>query len=107
MRKIILALVSAASVAVVVASFSTPAQAQYCEGTVHGLSGHYNPATGAGFLAIRAKPRASSYQRGELFNGDKVEVFQRRGKWYKIATADAPMIEGWVHSRWLNNECNY
>ncbi len=107
MRKTILALTVSASTVFMFGSFSTPALAQYCEGTVHGLSGYYNPATGAGFLAIRAKPRASSQQRGELFNGDKVEVFQRKGNWYRIATADAPMIEGWVHKRWLYNECNY
>lgn len=107
MRKIVLAFTAAASAAVISLSFSAPAQAQYCEGTVNGLSGYYNPATGAGFLAIRAKPRATSHQRGELFNGDKVEVFQRKGNWYRIATADAPMIEGWVHKRWLYNECNY
>ncbi len=107
MRKIILALALSASAALMVASFSAPAQAQYCEGTVHGLSGHYNTATGAGFLAVRTKPRASSYQVGELFNGDKVEVFDRRGNWYKIATAEGPMLEGWVNARWLYNECGY
>ena len=107
MRKIILILVSAASIAVIAASFSTSAQAQFCEGTVHGLSGRYNPETGSGFLAVRAKPRATSAQRGELFNGDKVEVFQRRGNWYKIATTQLPMLEGWVNARWLDNECQY
>jgi hypothetical protein len=85
----------------------TTAQAQYCEGTVHGLSKHYDPDTGAGFLATRAKPRASSHQRGELFNGDKVEIFDRKGNWYKIATTELPLIEGWAHARWIDNDCNY
>ncbi len=107
MRKIVLALSLTAAAVFMASGFSAPAQAQYCEGTVHGLSGHYNPATGAGFLAVRTKPRASSYQRGELFNGDKVEIFDRRGNWYKIATAEGPMLEGWVNARWLYNECNY
>ena len=107
MRKIVFALSLTAAAVLMSLSLAAPAQAQYCEGTVHGLSGHYNPRTGAGFLAIRTKPRASSYQVGELFNGDKVEVFQRRGNWYKIATAVGPMIEGWVNARWLYNECQY
>ncbi len=84
-----------------------PAQAQYCEGTVHGLSSHYNPATGAGFLAVRSKPRASSHQRGELFNGDKLEIFDRKGNWYKVATQSAPLLEGWAHAKWIWNDCNY
>jgi uncharacterized protein YgiM (DUF1202 family) len=107
MRKIILALSLTASSLMLVTNFSTPAQAQYCEGTVHGLSGHYNPATGAGFLAVRAGPRAAATQVGELFNGDKVEVFQRRGRWYKVATTEGPMVEGWVNARWLWNDCRY
>lgn len=88
-------------------AIGSPAQAQYCEGTVHGLSKHYDPDTGAGFLAIRAKPRSSSHQRGELFNGDKVEIFDRKGNWYKIATAQGPMIEGWAYAKWIYNDCNY
>jgi Bacterial SH3 domain len=107
MRKIVLALSLAVSTVILTTSFTTPARAQYCEGTVHGLSGHYNAATGAGFLAVRAGPRASASQRGELFNGDTVEIFQRRGNWYKVATTELPMLEGWVNARWLWNDCRY
>ena len=107
MRKFVLALSLAASAAIMSTAFAAPAQAQYCEGTVHGLSSHYNPATGAGFLAVRSKPRASSHKRGELFNGDKVEIFDRSGNWYKVATVDSPMLEGWANARWIRNECNY
>lgn len=86
----------------------TPAQAQYCEGTVHGLSSTYNSATGAGFLAVRSKPRASSHKRGEIFNGDKVEIFDLSGNWYKVATVDGvPVLEGWAHVRWISNDCGY
>jgi Bacterial SH3 domain len=106
MRKIILALTMAASTLVLISGFSAPARAQYCEGTVHGLSGRYNPATGAGFLAVRAGPRSAATQVGELFNHDKVEVFQRRGNWYKIAATDSD-VEGWVNARWLWNDCRY
>lgn len=107
MRKIILTLGATVSTLVMFGGFSAPAVAQYCEGTVHGLSAHYNPATGAGFLAVRAGPRPAATQVGELFNGDKVEVFQRRGRWYKIATAELPLVEGWVNARWLWNDCRY
>ncbi len=105
MRTTVLAFTIAAGFAALAST--TPAQAQYCEGTVHGLSSHYNPATGAGFLAVRSKPRATSHKRGELFNGDKVEIFDRRGNWYKVATAQGPMLEGWANARWIDNDCNY
>lgn len=97
-------LATAATIAALAAA--APAQAQYCEGTVHGLSKYYNPDTGAGFLAVRAKPRASSVQRGELFNGDKVEIFTRSGNWYRVAPVDGGP-EGWAHARWIWNDCNY
>jgi hypothetical protein len=107
MRKIIMALATSASTLVMATGFSAPAHAQYCEGTVHGLSSYYNHATGSGFLAVRAGPRGAATQRGELFNGDKVEVFTRRGNWYQIATTNTPLLEGWVSARWLSNECQY
>ena len=83
------------------------ASAQYCEGTVHGLSGRYNPATGAGFLAVRAGPKRSASQVGELFNGDTVEVFTRRGSWYKVASTTDASVEGWVSVRYVSNDCRY
>ena len=83
---------------------STPAFSQYCEGTVRGLSGRYNLATGDGFLAVRARPRASSRMVGQLFNGDTVEIFDRRGNWYRVAKGG---IDGWAHARWLRNSCRY
>ena len=104
MRKIYLTLSAMAIVAVM---NSAPAFAQYCEGTVHGISGHYNPATGAGFLAVRAGPKRAATQVGELLNGDTVEVFDRRGKWYRVASTSTPIIEGWVSARYLHNDCNY
>jgi uncharacterized protein YgiM (DUF1202 family) len=61
-----------------------PAGAQYCDGTVHGLSGHYNLATGSGFLAVRAQPNSSSRMVGQLFNGDHTEILDRRGNWYQV-----------------------
>jgi hypothetical protein len=83
---------------------SPPVSAQYCEGTVFGLSSNYNPATGSGFLAIRKNPTTNSQKIGELFNGDKVEIFDRKGNWYKIA---AGMTEGWSYYKWMRNSCPY
>jgi hypothetical protein len=57
MRKFLVLFSAVASLAVF--NFSA-AYAQYCEGTVHGLSGRYNPRTGSGFLAVRAGPKASA-----------------------------------------------
>lgn len=81
-----------------------PAQARTCEGVVHGLSRNYNPATGSGFLAVRAGPRAAATQTGELFNGDRVEIFSRRGNWYNVAGSG---IEGWASARYIRNSCGY
>lgn len=76
-----------------------------CAGTVRGLSGVYDPRTGSGFLAVRAGPAASARQDGELFNGDRVSIFDRRGNWYRLY---APGIgEGWASSRWIANSCGY
>jgi len=83
---------------------STPAGAQYCEGTVHGLSRHYNLATGSGFLAVRARPNSSSRMIGQLFNGDHTEIFDRRGNWYKVEIGGRT---GWANARWLRNDCGY
>ncbi|MER8727787.1 MULTISPECIES: SH3 domain-containing protein [unclassified Mesorhizobium] len=100
--------ISIAAAAAVVAGLSfaasTPAGAQYCEGTVHGLSKHYNLATGSGFLAVRARPNSSSRMIGQLFNGDQTEIFDRRGNWYQV---DFGGRTGWANARWLRNGCGY
>ncbi|MER9117388.1 SH3 domain-containing protein [Mesorhizobium sp. M0954] len=100
--------ISIAAAAAVVAGLSfassTPAGAQYCEGTVHGLSRHYNLATGSGFLAVRVRPNSSSRMVGQLFNGDQTEIFDRRGNWYQV---DIGGRTGWANARWLRNDCGY
>lgn len=83
---------------------ATPAQSQYCEGRVHGLSGRYNLATGSGFLAVRSRPNASARMVGQLFNGDTVEIFDRRGNWYRVAMGG---IDGWASAKWMRNSCRY
>ncbi len=86
------------------AILTLPAQAQYCEGTVHGLSRTYNAATGSGFLAVRAGPSSKARKVGELYNGNTVEIFARRGNWYRVAMGG---IDGWVSVRWMRNSCRY
>ena len=106
MRKLVLSLSFLAAALTLDASFAPQAAAQYCEGTVRGLSSHYNPSTGSGFLAVRAGPRRSASQLGELFNGDTVEIFDRRGSWYKVAATDGS-VEGWASVKWVRNDCRY
>lgn len=97
---------SVAALATVAATLAigapTPAQAQYCEGTVHGLSRTYNLARGTGFLAVRAGPSASTLMVHQLFNGDTVEITDRRGSWYFVG---GDGFEGWAHRNWMSNSC--
>jgi uncharacterized protein YgiM (DUF1202 family) len=92
------------AVAGIGAGASMPAQAQYCQGTVHGLYGRYNLATGSGFLAVRTRPNSSARMIGQLFNGDQTEIFDRRGNWYKV---DFGGRTGWASARWISNDCGY
>lgn len=98
------ALVAFAGAALTFGLGSGSATAQYCEGTVHGLSGKYNLAKGTGFLAVRARPSSNARMVGQLFNGDTVEIFDRRGNWYRVAMGG---IDGWAHARWMRNSCGY
>ncbi|MBX3568375.1 MAG: SH3 domain-containing protein [Rhizobiaceae bacterium] len=98
------ALIAFAGAALAFGLGSGSAAAQYCEGTVHGLSGRYNLAKGTGFLAVRARPSSSARMVGQLFNGDTVEIFDRRGNWYRVAMGG---IDGWAHARWMRNSCGY
>jgi hypothetical protein len=75
-----------------------------CDGLVRGLSSHYNPASGSGFLAVRAGPTASATQIGELFNGDHVEIFGHDGRWLRIYSS-AVGRRGWVYGRWVRDNC--
>lgn len=79
-----------------------PAQAGNCIGTVVGLSAHYNPATGSGFLAVREGPSTAAPQVGELFNGNQVDTGKSSGPWVYVI---GESVEGWVHSRWLRIRC--
>jgi uncharacterized protein YgiM (DUF1202 family) len=103
-KKAMIAALAAVGFAGILLGSSGPVQAQYCEGTVHGLSSYYNLATGSGFLAVRKRPTSSSRMVGQLFNGDRVEIMDRQGNWYKVWTGS---VEGWSHGRWMWNSCGY
>jgi len=103
-RKTVVSACAAAVIAGVAIGASTPAQSQYCEGTVHGLSKHYNLATGSGFLAVRKRPTSSSRMVHQLFNGDQVEITDRSGNWYFVGGNG---WEGWANRKWMWNSCNY
>lgn len=87
-------------------ALAAPATAGMCEGTVRGLSSSYNERTGSGFLAVRLRPSASSRKLGELYNSEQVEIFRRRGAWYRVASLDKN-VEGWVFARYVRNSCQY
>ena len=103
-RKTILSALAVAAVAAAGLGFSSPVSAQYCEGTVHGLSSYYNLATGSGFLAVRSRPTSSSRMLAQLFNGDRVEILDRQGNWYKVWTGS---VDGWSNRKWMRNSCGY
>jgi len=62
-------------------------------GLVHGLDPY-----GDGFLSIRKKP--NSTEIGRLYNGDKVQILGKSGKWYKIKDPRTGRI-GWSHNNWI------
>lgn len=104
-RRALLALAAFATLATAGAA-TAPAQAgDFCTGTVRGLSRVYDPSTGSGFLAVRAGPTQSATQIGELFNGNRVEITDRRGNWYLINARG--IGQGWASVRWLRNNCGW
>ncbi len=77
--------------------------------TVAGL----DPA-GDGFLAVRSGPGSDYRKLDELYNGDVVIEFERRGAWVGVvyrtrnvscaSTVDRLVPyprKGWIHGRWL------
>ncbi|MEM7301489.1 MAG: SH3 domain-containing protein [Pseudomonadota bacterium] len=80
-------------------------------GEVYGLK-----ADGDGFLAVRSAPDSSFRKLDEVYNGNRVWIFQQVGKWYGIVygvdsvdcspissdrAVRAPGKKGWVHSNWV------
>ena len=62
-------------------------------GIVYGLDPNAD-----GFLSIRRKP--NSREIGKLYNGNKVEILSKRGKWYKIRTLNSGLV-GWSCNKWI------
>ena len=83
---------------------SAPVQAGSCDGVVGGLSSNYDSKRGTGFLAVRAGRSSKSRKKGELFNGDVVELYSRKGKWYEVGTASG--LSGWAYHKWIRTTCD-
>lgn len=75
-------------------SSSVPPAAHKTMGLIHGLDPH-----GDGFLSIRKKPNATEI--GRLYNGDRVEILGRKGKWFKIRAVRSGRV-GWSFGRWIH-----
>lgn len=78
---------------------------------VHGLK-----ANGDGFLAVRSGPGSEFTKLDEVYNGDRVWIFENTGKWHgvlygvdevncspidKDRALDKPGKKGWVHENWI------
>lgn len=102
------AALSAAVLVIVAATLSigvaTPAQAQYAKApfTACRVSTAW-PAAPAS-LPVRAGPNATAPMIHQLFNGDTVEITDRRGSWYFVGVDG---FEGWAHRKWMSNSCGY
>ncbi len=68
--------------------------------TVKGLSSGKE-----GFLSIRDKPKGAEI--GRVYNGDKIEILDSKGKWYKIYNPSSKR-SGWCYGKWisLNNKAS-
>ena len=103
----------AASVVGLAISASGQALAGDCTGYVVGVKpiSQYNHARGNGFLAVRTGPGTSYQQIGEVYRGDEVSVYDRRGNWYAVTCMSGrcmrplwgtPMPSGWVSSKYID-----
>lgn len=83
-----------------------------CTGRVVGVRpiSQYNHATGSGYLAVRNGPGGSYRQIGELYAGDEVSVYDRRGNWYAVTCMSGrctqplwgqPTPSGWAHRSYI------
>lgn len=108
MRRVVVSLAASAVIALV----AIPAYAGDCEGRVVGVKsiGQYNHATGAGFLAVRSGPGGSFRQIGELYLGDKMSVWDKKGNWLAVTCMSGrctspywgqPTPQGWAHKNYL------
>jgi len=99
--------------AVVIGLPTGSAMAGDCTGFVVGVApiSEYDRYSGAGFLAVRTGPGSGYEKIGEVYLGDEISVWSRRGNWYRIACMSGrctnplwgnPSPQGWAHGRYLN-----
>jgi uncharacterized protein YgiM (DUF1202 family) len=83
-----------------------------CTGRVVGVQplSRYDHDAGNGFLAVRSGPGARHAQTGEVYAGDMVSVYDRRGEWYAVTCMEGACINplwgpatpsGWVHRKFV------
>ena len=91
----------------------TPSFAGDCTGYVVRVQpiSRYNHARGNGFLAVRTGPGTGYQQIGELYLGDEVSAWERRGNWYMVACMNGrcnnplwgnPSPQGWVFGKYVS-----
>jgi hypothetical protein len=107
----------AAALDVTIHEYASDGEAANCSaGTVMGLK-----AGGDGFLAVRAGPGAAYAKIGELYNGDRITIFEGSGDWLGVLVPDGEIDQadacgrvgprrplsgsglGWVHRRWVGD----
>jgi len=88
---------------VIMASSFGTANAGSCDGRVAGLSSNYNFKKGTGFLAVRSGPSSRTRMKAELYNGERVELYSKRGNWYEIS---AHGIDGWAYAKYIRTTCD-
>ena len=83
-----------------------------CTGRVSGVRpiSSYDHRTGAGFLAVRRGPSSATRQIGEVYAGDLLSVYDRRGNWYHVTCMEGDCEDplwgpafpsGWVSARYV------
>lgn len=103
----------AAAAGLALAGMAASGWAGDCTGYVVGVRpvSQYNHAAGNGFLAVRSGPGTNYSQHGEVYLGDEISVWERRGKWYYIACmagrCENPLWgvanpQGWVYGGYLS-----
>ncbi len=113
MRKKLKSLALSGVIALGVALPAGSAFAGDCTGYVVGVRpiSQYNHYTGNGFLAVRTGPGTGYTQIGELYAGDEVSVWSRRGNWYQVACMSGrctnplwgtPSPQGWVYRKYIS-----
>ena len=104
---------AAASVLIVALAGPQPAGAGDCTGYIVGVRplSQYNHANGNGFLAVRSGPGGKYRQVGELYSGDEISVYGRRGNWYEVTCMSGvctnplwgPAVpSGWVYGKYIS-----